>query len=317
MAERAFELLELETCEQEGNVHSSLSSGDEEMSALSESDACYDDEKSLIVQSFSSNPKLILDIGCGSGLSAEVICRAGHVCIGTDISQAMLKISHEDQDSDDDDGDSENIRALDIKECILHDMGDGMPFRPAVFDGVISISALQWLFHAHSKRHNPRRRLTTLLTTLNSCMVRGARAVFQFYPETEQQIDMCLEVARRAGFSGGLVIDHPESTKAKKYYLCLASGMRLKTLPRALGVGFGLSERDQQGQVSMADCGWDDEDNQGHDKKGWRSGSKKGNVAESRRSWVLRKKERDRQKNPNTFGRPDSKYTGRRRKPRF
>jgi 18S rRNA (guanine1575-N7)-methyltransferase len=28
----------------------------------------------------------------------------------------------------------------------------------------------------------------------------------------------------RAGFTGGLVVDYPNSTKAKKYYLCLFAG---------------------------------------------------------------------------------------------
>ena len=29
-----------------------------------------------------------------------------------------------------------------------HDLGDGLPFRPGMFDGAISISAVQWLCNA-------------------------------------------------------------------------------------------------------------------------------------------------------------------------
>ncbi len=46
---------------------------------------------------------------------------------------------------------------------------------------------------------------------------RGSRAVFQFYPENSQQIEMITAQSMRAGFSGGLVVDYPNSTKAKKY----------------------------------------------------------------------------------------------------
>lgn len=34
--------------------------------------------------------RLLLDIGCGSGLSGEVISELGHHWIGIDISEAML-----------------------------------------------------------------------------------------------------------------------------------------------------------------------------------------------------------------------------------
>ena len=32
--------------------------------------------------------------------------------------------------------------------------------------------------------------------------------------------------ATKAGFSGGVVVDYPNSTKAKKYYLCLFAGVQ-------------------------------------------------------------------------------------------
>ena len=53
---------------------------------------------------------------------------------------------------------------------------------------------------------------------------RGGRAVFQFYPENAKQIEMITAQSMRAGFSGGLVVDFPNSTKAKKYFLVLMTG---------------------------------------------------------------------------------------------
>jgi len=43
------------------------------------------------------NPKhsLILDVGCGSGLSGEVLKQAGFHWIGIDISPEMLRIAKE------------------------------------------------------------------------------------------------------------------------------------------------------------------------------------------------------------------------------
>lgn len=37
------------------------------------------------------DPKLILDIGCGSGLSGAALEELGHFWVGMDISDAMLR----------------------------------------------------------------------------------------------------------------------------------------------------------------------------------------------------------------------------------
>jgi 18S rRNA (guanine1575-N7)-methyltransferase len=112
-------------------------------------------------------------------------------------------------------------------------MGQGVPFRAGTLDGAISVSALQWLCNADTKAHNPVRRLYRFFASLYAALVRlpravtsdvftftiqnrGTRAVFQFYPENEAQVDLITRQAMRAGFTGGLVVDYPNSTKAKK-----------------------------------------------------------------------------------------------------
>jgi len=151
----------------------------------------------------------ILDIGCGSGLSGEALTDAGHRWVGIDIAPSMLGVAV----------------AREVEgDLVCQDMGQGLMFRPGVFDGAISISALQWLCNADHRDHVPQKRLKKFFCDLYACLGRGARAVFQFYPETPQQMELITEQAMRAGFSGGLVIDYPNSTKAKKIFLCLFAG---------------------------------------------------------------------------------------------
>lgn len=166
--------------------------------------------------------KLILDLGCGSGLSGSVLDEHGHVWIGLDISQSMLNVAIERESKGD---------------LILADMGAGMFFRAGMFDAAISISAIQWLCNADKTNHNPYKRLNHFFTTLYQCMARGARCVFQFYPENGNQMEMITTAAMRAGFCGGLVVDYPNSTRAKKYFLCLWAGTPPGgfQLPTALG----------------------------------------------------------------------------------
>ena len=73
---------------------------------------------------------------------------------------------------------------------LLGDMGDGLPFRAGVFDGAISVSALQWLCNADRKSHDPIKRLNQLFTSLYAALRRGAKAVFQLYPENSAQMEL-------------------------------------------------------------------------------------------------------------------------------
>jgi 18S rRNA (guanine1575-N7)-methyltransferase len=79
-------------------------------------------------------------------------------------------------------------------------MGGGLPFRAGVFDGAISVSAIQWLCHSNSKKEDPRKRLLKFFESLFACLSRSARAIFQFYPENQKQCDLISQQALKAGF---------------------------------------------------------------------------------------------------------------------
>ncbi|KRX70467.1 putative methyltransferase -like protein, partial [Trichinella sp. T6] len=159
----------------------------------------------------------LLDIGCGSGLAGEILTERDHIWVGLDISQPMLS-----------------------------DMGNGLPFRPGSFDGAISVSALQWLCYAEEKRQNPVKRLHRFFLSLYACLSRGSRAALQFYPDQPSQVELIMQQAMIAGFTGGVVVDYPESTRAKKIYLVLFTGGNSR-LPAAL-----TNECPQQNHVHYA-----------------------------------------------------------------
>jgi len=103
--------------------------------------------------------------------------------------------------------------------------------------------------------------------------------------------------AKRAGFNGGLVIDYPESSKAKKYYLVLIIGGQANPcLPKPLSAVNGST-------VSYAERS--SRSSKGQQRHG----------VKSVKDWIQGKKERRRRQGKET--RPDSKYTGRKRSNRF
>ncbi|KAI5696381.1 hypothetical protein M8J76_013297 [Diaphorina citri] len=224
-------------------------------------------------------PCYLLDLGCGSGLSGSVLEDQGHVWVGCDISNAMLNVARDREVEGD---------------LVLSDLGQGVPFRAGAFDGAISISALQWLCNADKTSHNPAKRLYKFFSSLFACLSRTARAVFQFYPENSAQIELVTSQAMRAGFYGGLVVDYPHSTKAKKFFLVLMTGGDLP-LPPALGEGEGS-------QVAVG-------------KRQKQSKLRGGKSIKKSRDWILEKKERRRRQGRSV--REDTKYTGRPRSGRL
>ena len=60
------------------------------------------------------------------------------------------------------------------------------------------------------------KRLKKFFESLYKCLVIGGRCCFQFYPDNPEQVDIITNASLKYGFSGGVIIDFPNSTKAKK-----------------------------------------------------------------------------------------------------
>lgn len=85
---------------------------------------------------------------------------------------------------------------------------------------------MQWLLNAETSHptSSPPHRLNRFFTTLHSALRNPSRAVFQFYPTSDDQIQLITSIAQKAGFGGGVVVDYPNSKKARKVFLCLFVG---------------------------------------------------------------------------------------------
>lgn len=228
-------------------------------------------------------PSLILDVGCGSGLSGEILSAVSpadggpHIWVGMDISASMLDIALQREVEGD---------------LLLSDIGQGVPFRPGSFDAAISISAIQWLCNADSSEANPQGRLSRFFNGLYASLRRGGRAVCQFYPKNDAQRSMISSSAIKAGFGAGILEDEP-GTKNAKYYLVLA-------------VGGGEVQGDitnivkNMGDVDVQDA-----------RRGFSFANKKGDRKGSK-AWIMRKKEQMERRGK--VVKASSKYTGRSRR---
>jgi 18S rRNA (guanine1575-N7)-methyltransferase len=209
--------------------------------------------------------------------------------VGCDISKAML---HEAV-----------VDGTDSGDFVHSDMGLGLPFRPASFDGVISISAIQWLCYADSNEQIPKARLNRFFSSLYAVMKVGSTAVLQFYPENAEQAVLISQIASKVGFTGGVVVDYPNSTKAKKYYLCL-SFERTYTVPTALSTtGHTVGNADSVTVIGSS--------KKSGSAAGYSRKDKKPRGTKNRREWITAQKEH--RKRQGKEARENTKYTGRKR----
>ena len=229
-----------------------------------------------------TSPGLILDIGCGSGLSGEILSSISlseggpHVWIGMDISADMLDIAlQRDVEGD----------------LMLADIGQGVPFRAGAFDAAISISAIQWLCNEDSSEDTAKARLSRFFSGLYASLRRGGRAVCQFYPKNDMQRSMISAAAIKAGFGAGILEDDPGTKNAKLFLVLTVGG------GDTVGVVRGMEG------VDVVD------------------GRKKGREKERRqevkggKARIMKKKEQMERKGK--IVKPNSKYTGRKRRIKF
>lgn len=101
--------------------------------------------------------------------------------------------------------------------------------------------------------------------------------MLQFYPTSDDQIQLITSIAQKAGFGGGIVVDYPNSKKARKVFLCLFVG----------GGGGGQQQQLPQG-LEMEDERVPFERRREKEKKRDRSGKRK---TVKDRDWILKKKE--------------------------
>ena len=120
--------------------------------------------------------------------------------------------------------------------------------------------------------------------------------MLQIYPENTAQAELITSAAMRAGFGGGLVVDYPNSTKAKKYFLVLMVGGALPHMPQGLGSGNAI-------EVDVGD-------------RETSKGKHRATLKVKGRAWILKKKQQMRAKGYENIPR-DTRYTGRKRKDRF
>lgn len=145
----------------------------------------------------------VLDVGCGTGFSMEILREEGGFDVeGIDIAPAMVEIAR---------GKGFNARVGNM---------NSLPYDNGSFDGVVSISTLQWV-EGCTPDEMFRGYLGCAQEMYRVLNAKG-RGVIQFYPQVEGELELAVRGFRRSGFSTRLVVDRGAShQKADRKFILI------------------------------------------------------------------------------------------------
>jgi SAM-dependent methyltransferase len=148
-------------------------------------------------------PARILDAGCGSGFSSIIAKAVGHDVSGFDLDRKMVEAAK--------------------KNGINAKLGNltKIPYAGKSFDGIISISALQWLGAGKSPKAAFEEYFKAA-KEFDRVLKPHSRAVIQFYPRDEDEAFNAGRAFRKAGFTVTLQIDSADNPKKRKTFLVLS-----------------------------------------------------------------------------------------------
>ncbi len=149
---------------------------------------------------FPSGSKL-LDVGCGTGIGMVLLKELGFEAGGIDVSGELLTIAKR--------------KHLEVKKGDMRHI----PFPDSSFEGIVSISALQWV----SARKGPegKRNLKRTAGEFYRILKRHGKALIQFYPKSEEEMLRAAKAFRAAKFKTIIHLENENNPRRRRIYLLL------------------------------------------------------------------------------------------------
>ncbi|MFX1599542.1 MAG: class I SAM-dependent methyltransferase [Promethearchaeota archaeon] len=147
--------------------------------------------------------KLILDAGTGPGYTALYLNEIGYKTVAIDIIPAFLNYYN-----------IKEVNPIAADMCFP-------PFKSHIFDAIISISSLQWIFRNINSKMM-KNQLINLAKSFYTILRPKKKVVFQFYPKNQEILDSIGKIfINNTKFTGNFIIDNPKKPKKRKVYLLL------------------------------------------------------------------------------------------------
>ena len=158
-------------------------------------------------------PLLILDLGCGTGFSSEILKEYGFRVIGIDILDDMLSMANDKK------------RAVKSKnlEFILADVNN-LPIKINSINHVVSISAYNFITHGKSSLREKRKIVNNTAKYLHGILKKNGRVIIEFYPESDEELKLFTESFTMNGFHGFMIKSNPTQKSGQTFLLLKGKG---------------------------------------------------------------------------------------------
>ncbi len=152
---------------------------------------------------------LILDLGCGTGFSSEILIQNGFKVIGIDILADMLLKAKEKKKI------SETYKKL---ELILADI-NYLPIKGNSIDHIISISSYNFITYGLENYGKKVKLLNDTAKYLNKILKNNGRVVIEFYPKDDKELKIFNKSFINNGFEGFMVKNKPNQKSGQTFLL--------------------------------------------------------------------------------------------------
>ncbi len=151
---------------------------------------------------------ILLDLGCGTGFSSEIMVEQEFRVIGVDILWDMLSIAKE---------------KFELSQCIhlhfiLADINH-LPIRPKTMDHALSISAYNFITHAMKSQDHVKMRLKSTAKHIHEILKANGRLIIEFYPTGDTDLNLFTDSFIRTGFEGFRIKKNPQQKAGQTFLL--------------------------------------------------------------------------------------------------
>ena len=141
----------------------------------------------------------IIDLGCGTGFSLDILEDEGFEARGIDIAPEMIKFAKEK---------GHIVQVADIRN---------LPFEAESFDYALSISALQWT------KEDTQKEYAAYAKEIYRILKKEGKAIIHFYPQSELEFETAIQMFKEAKFQVECIVDKGAShQKADRKFLLLS-----------------------------------------------------------------------------------------------
>jgi len=153
-------------------------------------------------------PYLLLDLGCGTGFSSEVLLEHGFKVVGIDLLYDMLSKMKKKRDN-------QHLKDL---QLILGD-ANHLPFRSDVFDHILSVSSYNFILHKKTHTKEKKQQANATAKYINIILKKLGRFIIEFYPKDEEELEIFKKSFIYNGFDGFLIKSNPNQKSGQTFLL--------------------------------------------------------------------------------------------------